>query len=311
MLLVHPPPETLRGNVIGLHGRAGEEWLSRLPALVGECAARWSLRVGRPFERAGYNYVAPASRACGGDVVLKLGVPGRSFAAEAEALRLFGGRGAVRLLEADAEVGAMLLERVEPGTTLLELFEAGRDEEATRAAAAVMLELRRPAPAAPRPFPSAADWFEGFDRMRSRFGGGSGPLPTRLAAEAETLSRELLDTPGPAVLLHADLHHENVLAAGGGSWLAVDPQGLIGEAEYETGALLRNPLPGLLEKPRPRETLDRRVALLCEALGFDRARVRGWAVAQAVLSVWWSVEDNEAWPEEGVACAELLASLRE
>jgi streptomycin 6-kinase len=292
-----------------LHGRMGVEWLDRLPATLDECARRWSLVVGEAFEPLSYNYVARATRAGGEKVVLKVGFPCRELRTEEEALGLFDGRGCVRLLDSDMGLGALLLERLEPGTALAVLADEERDEEATRAAAGVMRELWRPAPAG-HGFPSVADWAAGLKKMRARFGGGCGPLPPALVLEAEGLLRELFDSSGAPVLLHGDLHHGNILDAGRGRWLAIDPKGLVGEPAYEAGALLRNPLPQLLRMRRPLEALRRRVEVFAAALGVDRERVRGWGVAQAVLSAWWTIEDNGSGWEPTIECARLLASLR-
>jgi streptomycin 6-kinase len=112
------------------------------------------------------------------------------------------------------------------------------------------------------------------------------------------------------VLLHGDLHHGNVLAAAREPWLAIDPKGLTGEPAYEVGALLRNPLPQLLSWPHPARVTERRIAQLSEELGLERARVRGWGLAQAMLSAWWSIEDEGELGEFGFAAAEVLAATR-
>jgi len=78
---------------------------------------------------------------------------------------------------------------------------------------------------------------------------------------------------------------------------------------YIVGALLRNRLPEPLVGPEARRALARRVDQLSENLGFDRARVRDWAVAQPVLSAWWTVEEHGHGWERAIACAELLASI--
>lgn len=297
---------------IEVHGTAGREWLDGLPALLMDLARRWSLALGQPFPNLSYNYAAPAARADGTAAVLKVGVPHKELLSEIAALRLFDGRGAVRLLEADPAIGALLLERVEPGTPLLELEE--RDgEEATRIAATVMRQLWRPAPVE-HSFPTVARWELGFTRLRARFGGGTGPLPAALVEEAERLFAELDASAAAPALLHGDLNYGNSLRAGAGRgagqpWLAIDPKGLVGEPAYETGVLLRDPLPRLLRRPQPGGILARRVDLLAEALGFERERIRGWGLAQAVLSAWWSIEDHGHGWEGAVACAELLREI--
>ena len=124
------------------------------------------------------------------------------------------------------------------------------------------------------------------------------------------LFAELIGSMGAPVLLHGDLHHENILAAEREPWLALDPKGVVGEAEYEVGALLRNRLPEQLAAPETGRILARRVAQLAEELGFDRTRLRGWGLAQAVLSAWWSYEDHGHGWEGAMVVAEHLSALK-
>jgi streptomycin 6-kinase len=305
--MVFVPAEFARAT-IALHGDAGRLWLRRLPRLVEEYAARWSLKVGAHFAPLSYNYAAHAEAPGGERLVLKVGVPVPELLSEMEALRLFGGRGAVRLVDFDTKDGVLLLERLEPGTPLTMLCETD-DAAATSAAAVVMRKLWRPVPNE-HSFPTVADWGKGFRRMRECFGGTTGPFPRRLVEEAESLFDELLDSSDAPVLLHADLHHGNVLAAARAPWLAIDPKGLVGEPAYETGALLRNPLPQLFNWPQPVRASERRIAQLSDELGLDRSRVRGWGLAQAVLAGWWSFEDTGEGGEFGIAAAEVLAATR-
>ena len=301
-------PEYFERATVAQHGEAGRVWLSRLPDLVGRCAARWSLKVGPPFPALSFNYAAPAEGAGGERLVLKVGVPVAELLSETEALRLFDGRGAARLVDAEAEWGALLLERLEPGTRLVALCEED-DAAATGAAALVMKRLWRPVPAA-HAFPTAADWGGGLHRLREHFGGGTGPFPRRLVEEAESLFDELLGSADEPAVTHGDLHHGNVLRAAREPWLAIDPKGLVAEPAYEVGALLRNPLPQLLRWPHPVRVTERRIAQLSDELGFERARVRGWGLAQAVLSEWWSIEDTGGLGEYGCTVAEMIAAAK-
>jgi streptomycin 6-kinase len=296
-------PEGLARTVVELHGSEGAEWLKRLHATIEDYAERWALRVSAPFEPLSYNYVAPAVRADGTDAVLKAGVPGGELTTEIEALRVFGGRGSARLLEADPDRGVLLLERLRPGTPLTRLS----DDEATTAAVEVMRQLWRPVPSQ-HAFPTINEWGAGFERLRARFG-GPGPFPARLVETAEALFSDLVASMADPVLLHGDLHHWNILAAERQPWLAVDPKGVVGEPAYEVGALLRNPMPELLKEPHLGRTLGRRADQLAEELRLDRDRLVGWGVAQAVLAAWWSYEDRGHGWEPWIACAETLALL--
>ena len=301
-------PDDFARAIVAFRGAPGEAWLRELPSTVEACAARWSLEVGPPILPLFYNYVATAKRADGARLVLKVCFPDDETPTEREALRLFDGRGAARLIDSDDERGALLLERLEPGTKLSELCETD-DEGATDAAVGVMRSLRRPAPLA-HDFPTVADWGGGFGGHRARFDGANGPLPARLFDEAETLFRELNDSAAEPALLHGDLHQGNIIAARREPWLAIDPKGIVGEPAYEVGAMLRNPIDRILKWPNLARVMERRVRQLSDELGFERERVRGWGLAQAMLAAVWSCEDGMRDADQWVACAEALAAVK-
>lgn len=293
-------------TILDLHGPAGRAWLDGLPEHIAACEARWGLRVAAPFADLSYNYVAPAERYDGTPVVVKLGVPSdEALSHEMAALQLYAGRGIVRLIDADPAEGALLLERLQPGTRLSTVSD---DEEATRIGASVMRRLWLPAPAEHN-FPTVADWVSGFQRLRARFAGGTGPMPPGLVDLAENLFAELLASAAQPVLLHGDLHHFNILRAEREPWLALDPKGLIGEPAYEVGAFLHNPIGGYLDVPDPARKLARRLSVLAEELGLDRQRLARYGVAVAVLSGWWSLEDHGVNDVEVLQCAEFMRPL--
>jgi streptomycin 6-kinase len=298
-------PDEFTRAMIAQHGAKGERWIQRLPAILATCEARWNISIDQPFSTLSYNYVTAATRADGTPVVVKASAPTGEFPQESEALRLFAGRGMTALLECDDDNQVMLLEALQPGTPLSSIED---DSATTSIAAAVMRQFWRPAPAEHH-FPTVADWGRGFSRLRKRYEGGNGPFPPRLLEEAEALFVELGASMAAPMLLHGDLHHDNILATRRAPWLAIDPKGLVGEPAYETGTLLRNPLPQLLQMPQPGHVLARRIDQLAEELALDRTRIRGWGLAQAVLSAWWSIEDHGLIGSEVILCAELLASI--
>jgi streptomycin 6-kinase len=297
---------TFRRRISRTFGEEGEAWLRALPGLVAELSDEWQLTLGPPFALS-YNYVAPVTRAGGGEAVLKLGVPHPELLTEMAALELYAGRGMVAPLAIDRARGAILLERLRPGTPLARLA-ADDDEAATLIAARTMQELRCPVPP-DHPFPTLERWLRGIRDLRVRFDGGTGPLPARRVEQAEAYRDELLASAGPPVLLHADLHHDNILRADRAPWLAIDPKGVVGEAAYEVGTLLHNPWPDLLNWPDPRRTLARRVDLLAEALDLDWQRVLRWGIVNAVLAACWCTEGGGDRWQFPLACADLLASI--
>lgn len=212
----------------------------------------------------------------------------------------FSGRGAVTLVAQEGR--ALLLERIAPGHPLTQKVVAGDDDGATAVLCDVTNALHRDAPP-PAELATVEDW--GADLSQDHAAGG--PLPLALVSRAAAVFDELCRSQGPRVCLHGDLHHDNVLLDARRGWLAIDPKGVIGERAYECGALLRNPTEDASRFADPK-IIDRRVRIIGERLGLDRARVIGWCFAQAVLSAVWAVQDGRE-DRRGVVTAEATLPL--
>lgn len=296
-------------KILDVHGRRGAVWLEALPDLLAEFAARWSLIILRPFTVPSYNYVAPVIGPDGAALVLKAGVPHgelwhSELWSEIDALRLFDGRGAVRLLDADRQRGVLLLERVLPGEPLKTVPD---DDARVAIVAVVMRRLWRPLPGE-HPFRTIADLARGLDRLREEFQGGYGPFPPARVQRAAALFRELTTEMTAPVLIHGDVNPGNVLRGERDGWLAIDPKGYAGQPLFDVATFLNDPPPSApAELPRLQA---RRVALLAEALGESPAAILAWAEAHAVLSSWWTYEDHGHMGIEAMALAEIYEGLQ-
>jgi streptomycin 6-kinase len=299
-------PEDFARFMRELFGKEGDAWLNRLPAILAACEERWNLTIGAPVGNLSFNYVAPALLADGTEVMLKTGLTDE-FPSQPEALRHFAGGGMVQLLAYDEQNAVMLLERLKPGRSLRSVED---DELAIEAAAGVMRKLWRPLPQGHYPFPTVCDWGQGFARLRKRYAGGTGPLSPVLFDKAEKLYAELSASMAESVLLHGDLHQDNILSAEREPWLAIDPKGVIGEPVFETGALLRNFWPDILSVADPKSLTARRIDQLSASLGFDRERIYSWSFSQAVLSVVWDIEDTGKLEDERLYFVELLNAIK-
>lgn len=295
-------PAEFQQRVRRVFKESGADWLRRLPDVLRACEQRWSLRLGPPFELS-YHYVAPATLPDGTEVVLKAGVVHPDLLHQIQTLRLYGGRGMVRLIDADEGAGVMVLERVRPGATIVDL----PDDDATLIAAGIMRQLRLPPPP-DCGLPTLAEWATALDRVRDHCGGGTGPIPERLFEMARVYWREMLASAGPPVVLHGDLHHWNILRDQRRGYVAIDPHGVLGEPAYEVAALLGNPNTRLRFFADPPGTMARRLDILHDALGYDRQRMLRWGIAFQALSAWWSLED--ATGDAGPALAALDALAR-
>lgn len=297
-------PQGFTTRVIDVHGEQGQAWLDELPDLIRELEQAWNIQVEGAFPDSNYNFVAPALRPDGGYAVLKLSVPGEHLYNEAKALEVYGGKGTPYLQRQDLDRGALLMDRVRPGTDISGLS----DRQAVAAIVEVMEQLHQ-APLPDGQLPTVREWGAGFERLRKMFDGETGPLPGNLVRKAEEMFNDLASSMGPPVLLHGDLHHMNVLESGEHNWLAIDPHAVIGESAYEIGASLRNPMPTLLNWPDLQNRQRQRIIEFSERTGFPEDRIAGWGFSQAVLSAIWSLEDHGDGWEVAIQIAKVLGNL--
>ena len=309
------PPDFIH-TIENTYGEDGKQLIANLPVLVEETSQRWDLTDVKPVPNLSYNFVAFALSAAqrSRSVVLKIGVPNRELTSEMAALRLFNGKGACRLIDYDEEKGFLLLERLQPGTMLSTVED---DEQATHIAGEAMLKIWRTPESdsllsqelalALHKFIRLSDWFDGLKRLRVMFNGGTGPLNSKLVERVESSVKDFFAENHKPVLMHGDFHHSNILSSERG-WLVIDPKGVIGPAAYEVGPLLMNPWRDLSNGMNYSLMTERRIDILHERLGFERERIREWGLAHAILSAWWSIEDNTGW-EYALNFAELVADL--
>jgi streptomycin 6-kinase len=199
-------------------------------------------------------------------------------------LKAFNGNGVVRVYEQTE--GAVLLERIVPGSSLVELVLKDQDEQATGILAALIARMN--SVESPDGCSMVEDWARGFDHYLQS---DDVQIPRGLVREARDSYTQLCETQKHRRLLHGDLHHGNVLFDTHRGWLAIDPKGVVGETEYEIGAALRNPV----ERPDlfvSRVVIQRRIDRFRRDLSIDSGRLLRWGFAQAVLSVIWSWEDG-------------------
>lgn len=292
-------PELIARNAVRDHGEAGRRWLAELPGVVERLCEAWCLQVAATFSGGYVALVLAVTCADGSEAVLKLSILDEETGGEASALRHWDGRGAVRLLRADAAHGALLLERLRPGRSL---FDEAGPEEACAIACALLRRLRRPAPAEhdmPLVTALAARWAAKLPAEQAAL---SRPLDDRLVASARALADELSSPPPAPVVVNRDMHRGNVLRAEREPWLLIDPKAYVGDPAFDTGHLLRDLLPAA---PSARETTAL-VARLADELALEPRRVRAWAFLHSVENALWSVRAGEPFARD-LLLAEQLA----
>jgi streptomycin 6-kinase len=278
-------------NCLDSCGDDGRKWLEELPEIIDEIAVDWSLKVDKPFLNLSYNFVAPCVLMNESEAVLKIALPleNSEIFNEASFLQMASGKGAVKLLDIDRDNRAILIERLKPGANLKTIFRKDKFK-AIEVAIQTMQKIVKKAPENSS-FRSLEDWFKGFERAENT------KFPREFVNKAYGFFKE--SGSKQEFLIHADLHHENILSAEREPFLAIDPKGIIGNIGYEIAVFLNNHLWWLASEMNLKDKLNYAIQQFSEAFEISQEDLRRWAFAQIVLSAWWTFDENgKNWESE-------------
>ncbi len=212
------------------------------------------------MDNLSYNYVLSGYRQQT-PIIVKLNCDALSLNREAHALEAFAGYGAVALL--DRQQNALLLQRALPGRCLK------NNPKAIEIACAVIEKLHKAPVPKDHPFPHIKDWLSALDK--------DWKLPQAYIKMAREYKNQLLKTSAPCILLHGDLHQDNILA-NEEDWLVIDPKGVIGYPIKDVCACVENP--------------DYDLKYIAHYFHYPLEEVTQWYFVHLLLAACWQVEDK-------------------
>ena len=281
------PSLRLPDGVLGMarRGPRWAAWVESLPAVLRALLEEWALSTDGWMMHGYCALVVPVRTTSGRAAVLKIGFPDEESEHEPLALQHWRGRGAVQLLRADPHRRAMLLERLHQ-----ERLSTVGDLEACEVVAGLYDRLHVPAPPQLRPLTHYVErWTDDLAGLPP-----DAPFPRRLVRQAVSLGRDFVSDPdSTGLLIHSDLHYENVMAGDREAWLAIDPKPMSGDRHYEPAPMLWNRFDELAGAPGGvRDGIRRRFHTLVDSAGLDEGRARDWVVVRMVHNALWRLQDE-------------------
>ncbi|MDR2997667.1 MAG: aminoglycoside phosphotransferase family protein [Microbacterium sp.] len=261
------------------------EWVRLLPSVARELLQRWDLRPEGTIRAGDAGILLPVRRADGTPAALKLQPPKPETSAAILGLIAWNGRGTVRLLDSDAGLGGMLLERLHGDRSL----DAVEDDDAVRVVGGLFARLH--SVPAPEGLPDLGAIVAG---MRAGLLAALRVLDSDDRSRLERWARQVAEMnaePGDR-LLHWDLHYGNVLSADREPWLAIDPEPLVGHPGFDLWPALDSGWStddSVSDAPR---IVRRRFDILTEMLALDRHHAAAWTAARLLQNTLWDIEDG-------------------
>jgi len=221
-----------------------------------------------------------------GPSILKIGYNATESERECNVLKTYQKMLFCKVYEADLENGVMLLEKIVPGTTL-------RKESCLDRRLDVFCQA-----------------FEGL-HVKSRNGG---VYPTYLELvdkavaymkqckhdeelydcilRAKQLCRELSVHYSQKLLLHGDLHHDNMLLDRGGTYRIIDPKGVIGDPVFDVMRFIINEFDETLDATFDKK-FNRIIEVISEKLRIPKGDLYQLVYIEMCLTQSWHLEDGK------------------
>ena len=262
-------------------GSADALWLDQLPGLARELLDRWELTAERVQAPGGRSSLVVLVRRAGGEAAaLKLVPPTARGMQEEAALAHWNGWGSVRLLDADPEAGALLLERLHGEVSLSSLPDAKALLEAAGTVRRLWVE-----PPGGHPFETVAErTARAAARMRAAVDEPEAADLRPLVDQALEARDRLAADAAEVFLLHGRFRQGKVLSADRTPWVAVGPEPLVGERAYDLARLVRDRMEDLVAASAGAASARRRIRRLADSLEVDGERLHAWALFRAVDS---------------------------
>lgn len=279
-------PDRLRNKILRAFGQQGEEWLQRAPHIYAQAVSKWNLTNLELSGVLSYNLVCFAESPDFGEVALKVGVPHRELFTEMRALALYDGRHICKCYDYDEDLGALLLQRIQPGVDLTTVVD---HNERVRIAAELVSSL----PICPQSRDGLPHYRELVVRAfsRARQEGRVGPTMLELICKAEEVYAELQALSLPDMLLHGDLNHWNILRDRDNQWMAIDPKGMLGARAQDTARFMLNELE-MIPADLKETAMDRMIIVFANNLGESPQTVAMSLLMDRIVSSCWSFEED-------------------
>lgn len=233
-----------------------------------------------------------------GTVILKVDQHKSQLASEYRMLARLSGRYSCKVYAYDENAGLLLEERIFPGTVL-------RGETSLEKRIQMFLQVFRGIHMPADSGETYLNWLERICEYCACHG-----VAENMASRACSFCVEMFEKYPDRVLLHGDLHHDNLLLRTDGSYVMIDPKGVVGPAIMDLPRFILNELDTEHACPDRRHIEDV-IRLVSGQSGYPAADIRKLFFMETVLANIWRAEDGEEMNGQELELADFLVSYGE
>ena len=270
-------------NIHDIYGEAGALWLQHLPLRLEHLSSLWNFHLLRPMSSLTYNFVALVKmNSTNKTAVIKMAPDGANILNEINWLNCMQ-NASPKIHAFDEERNAFLMENLEPGYSLKNYLRQGDDDSATKIVCQMIRDLQSQKHSGLK--------FRHLSELSGAFSVLKGHFNFKLLSKSEGLFKDLTSDRSQDVILHGDLHHDNILLSEHG-WKVIDPHGYVGDPAAEIGPMVRNFIECLPQKQPLPEVVAHRMHTIADELPFDPQKIKAWALCVTTLCAAWTFEQH-------------------
>lgn len=283
------------------YGDMGKNWLQQLPQLLNDFSKKWDFKFLNLVDNLSYSFVGLVELNANHELaILKMTPPREHIISEIHCLHCFK-KNVPKIYQFDENHHAFLMEYLKPGFSLKQTVKSGDDEAATKIIAQVILALQSDQELN-FSFKHLADLIPDLSYLK-------GHVDNYFFSKAESLFRDLTADRTKDVLLHGDLHHDNVIRHLN-QWKVIDPHGYIGDPAAEVGAMIRNPMDSFPTYRSLSTVIENRIKILAEELPFEVDKIKAWTFCMTMLSAAWNVQDFGPEAKVDIEIAKVIDQIK-
>jgi streptomycin 6-kinase len=240
-----------------------------------------------------------------GNVILKINQNTEELRREYNMLKELNGDGCCVVYKYDLLQGVLLEEQIIPGIVLREekdlILRINHFADVFRRIHREVNEYGK--------YENYVDWLDrAYDFCINN---DVGLKLTKKMKKAREFGREIFEKHPERVLLHGDLHHDNMLLNSKGSYSIIDPKGIIGPSIFDLPRYIMNELHPYINKDG-KEHIMRVISLIGETLDYSISDIKKLFFMEVILANIWCIEDGQEPNLKDISIAtEVISELLE
>ncbi|MDF2543644.1 MAG: aminoglycoside resistance protein [Herbinix sp.] len=264
----------------------GQQYYEKIKKDLEVYSHKWKLEIVQLVDYFSVNCIFICKSDDFGNAILKIGNQNNEILTEYNTLKEYDGKHFCKVYASDLENGIILEELIKPGRQL-------RNEKSLEKRLNIFSSLYNGLhikPKNPNIYPTYSDWVSRITKYMS-----NRPDYKELyyyMKKAEDICHGINSLHAKKMLLHGDLHHDNILLQGDTQYKIIDPKGVVGDPIFDVPRFILNENDDEISTEENYKKICCIIQYLEKSLGIPSAIIKQCYFIEMTMANCWDVESN-------------------